>query len=139
MRAIQFKTFGDPSVLDLVEVARPVVGEKTALVRVMAASINPSDVKNVAGTMKQTTLPRSPGVILLVWSRRGRRSGSEPQFGARAAIPVSLATAPTRSLSPFQWRVCAESPITSALISGVGGSQLHHRMVRPRSGRPQGR
>src|ERR1700733_13370438 len=27
----------------------------------MAASINPSDVKNVAGAMKQTTLPRSPG------------------------------------------------------------------------------
>ena len=31
------------------------------MVRVMAASINPSDVKNVAGTMKQTTLPRIPG------------------------------------------------------------------------------
>jgi NADPH:quinone reductase len=27
----------------------------------MAASINPSDVKNVAGGMKQTTLPRIPG------------------------------------------------------------------------------
>ena len=34
---------------------------KTAVVRVMAASINPSDVKNVAGAMKQTTLPRIPG------------------------------------------------------------------------------
>jgi NADPH:quinone reductase-like Zn-dependent oxidoreductase len=32
-----------------------------ALVRSMAASINPSDVKNVAGAMKQTTLPRTPG------------------------------------------------------------------------------
>jgi NADPH:quinone reductase-like Zn-dependent oxidoreductase len=32
-----------------------------ALVRTMAASINPSDVKNVAGAMKQTTLPRTPG------------------------------------------------------------------------------
>ena len=29
--------------------------------RVMAASINPSDVKNVAGAMEQTTLPRTPG------------------------------------------------------------------------------
>jgi len=27
----------------------------------MAASINPSDVKNVAGAMKQTTPPRIPG------------------------------------------------------------------------------
>jgi NADPH:quinone reductase len=30
-------------------------------VRIIAASINPSDVKNVAGTMRQTTLPRIPG------------------------------------------------------------------------------
>jgi NADPH:quinone reductase len=61
IRAIQFKAFGDPSVLELAEVAAPVVDETTALVRVMAASINPSDVKNVAGAMKQTTLPRIPG------------------------------------------------------------------------------
>jgi NADPH:quinone reductase len=61
MRAIQFKAFGDPSVLDLVEIAAPAIDETTALVRVIAASINPSDVKNVAGNMKQTTLPRIPG------------------------------------------------------------------------------
>jgi NADPH:quinone reductase len=61
MRAIRFEAFGDPSVLELVEVAAPSVSETTALVRVMAASVNPSDVKNLAGAMKQTTLPRIPG------------------------------------------------------------------------------
>ena len=61
MRAIRFRAFGDPSVLELAEVAAPAADETTALVRVMAASINPSDVKNVAGAMKQTTLPRIPG------------------------------------------------------------------------------
>ncbi len=61
MRAIQFKAFGDPSVLELVELAAPPIDDTTALVRVMAASINPSDVKNVAGAMTQTTLPRIPG------------------------------------------------------------------------------
>ena len=61
MRAIRFKAFGDPSVLELAEVASPASNEDTALVRVLAASINPSDVKNVAGAMKQTTLPRIPG------------------------------------------------------------------------------
>jgi len=61
MRAIRFETFGDPSVLEVVEVATPAVDEATALVRVVAASINPSDVKNVAGAMKQTVLPRIPG------------------------------------------------------------------------------
>jgi NADPH:quinone reductase len=61
MRAIRFEAFGDPSVLKVAEVAPPATNEQTALVRVMAASINPSDVKNVAGAMKQTTLPRIPG------------------------------------------------------------------------------
>ena len=61
MRAMRFDAFGDPSVLKVAKVPVPTVDEKTALVRVMAASINPSDVKNVAGAMKQTTLPRIPG------------------------------------------------------------------------------
>ena len=61
MRAIRFDAFGDPSVLALVDVAAPAADAGTALVRVMAASINPSDVKNVAGAMTQTTLPRIPG------------------------------------------------------------------------------
>ena len=61
MRAVRFEAFGDPSVLQVVEVAAPAKNEGIALVRVMAASINPSDVKNVAGAMRQTTLPRVPG------------------------------------------------------------------------------
>jgi NADPH:quinone reductase len=61
MRAIRFEAFGDPSVLEALEVPAPIADEKTAVVRVMAASINPSDVKNVAGAMRQTTLPRIPG------------------------------------------------------------------------------
>jgi NADPH:quinone reductase-like Zn-dependent oxidoreductase len=61
VRAIRFKSFGDPSVLELAEVAAPAIAETMALVRVMAASVNPSDVKNVAGAMKRTTLPRIPG------------------------------------------------------------------------------
>jgi NADPH:quinone reductase-like Zn-dependent oxidoreductase len=61
MRAIRFETFGDPSVLQVTELPAPPTGDGTALVRVIAASINPSDVKNVAGAMSQTTLPRIPG------------------------------------------------------------------------------
>jgi NADPH2:quinone reductase len=61
MRAIRFEAFGHPSVLKVVEMAAPAAGESTALVRIMAASINPSDAKNVAGDMKQTILPRIPG------------------------------------------------------------------------------
>jgi NADPH:quinone reductase-like Zn-dependent oxidoreductase len=61
MRAIRFEVFGDHSVLELTEVPTPAADENTAVVRVMAASINPSDIKNVPGGMKQTTLPRIPG------------------------------------------------------------------------------
>ncbi len=61
MRAISFKAFGDPSVLELTEASDPTPDHETAVVRIRAASINPSDVKNVVGAMKQTTLPRIPG------------------------------------------------------------------------------
>jgi NADPH2:quinone reductase len=61
MRAVRFEAFGDPSVLEVAEAPTPAADERMALVRIIAASINPSDVKNVAGAMKQTTLPRIPG------------------------------------------------------------------------------
>jgi NADPH:quinone reductase-like Zn-dependent oxidoreductase len=63
MRALAFDQFGPPSVLHLVERPDPKADDTagTAVVRVEAASINPSDVKNVAGRMQQTTLPRVPG------------------------------------------------------------------------------
>jgi hypothetical protein len=41
-----------------------------ALVRVMAAPINPSDIKNVAEAMPQTTLPCIPGGISRARSTR---------------------------------------------------------------------
>lgn len=61
MRVIQFNHFGSPSQLHLVERPDLKADESTAIVRILAASVNPSDVKNVAGRMEQTTLPRVPG------------------------------------------------------------------------------
>jgi NADPH:quinone reductase-like Zn-dependent oxidoreductase len=61
MHALQFKQFGDIDKLEVVDIADPTVETGVAIVRVEAASINPSDVKNVAGAMSQTTLPRIPG------------------------------------------------------------------------------
>jgi NADPH2:quinone reductase len=61
MQVIQFKQFGDPSQLELVERPRLKADGENAIVRVEAASVNPSDVKNLAGRMPQTTLPRVPG------------------------------------------------------------------------------
>ena len=61
MRALRFDRFGPPSVLQLVDVPAPTPSAQEALVEVHAAAINPSDVKNIAGKMSQTRLPRTPG------------------------------------------------------------------------------
>src|SRR5947209_15623996 len=61
MRALRFPEFGDLGVLRVENVPDPVPTATAAIVRVEAASVNPSDVKNVAGGMDWTTLPRTPG------------------------------------------------------------------------------
>ena len=61
MRALRFDRFGDPDVLQPVDVPDPVAARGDAVIAVKAASVNPSDVKNVAGQMEGTILPRVPG------------------------------------------------------------------------------
>jgi NADPH:quinone reductase len=61
MRALHFDRFGNVSVLQIKEVPVPIPAPGEVLVKVHAASINPSDVKNVQGKMEGTILPRIPG------------------------------------------------------------------------------
>jgi NADPH:quinone reductase-like Zn-dependent oxidoreductase len=61
MRALRFHETGAPSVLRLETVPDPQADAAHAVVAVRAASINPSDVGNVAGRFPRTTLPRIPG------------------------------------------------------------------------------
>ncbi|MDT7589153.1 MAG: NADPH:quinone reductase [Pseudonocardiales bacterium] len=62
MRALRFDRFGDlGDVLDVADVPDPVAADGWAVIAVKAASVNPSDVKNVAGAMHWTILPRVPG------------------------------------------------------------------------------
>lgn len=61
MRVLEFDRYGGPDRLSVQQRPEPSAREGTAVVRIEAASINPSDVKNVAGAMSQTTLPRVPG------------------------------------------------------------------------------
>jgi NADPH:quinone reductase-like Zn-dependent oxidoreductase len=61
MKALRFTRFGGFSELIVVEMPVPVPGPDEVLVRIKAASINPSDTKNVHGKMPDTTLPRTPG------------------------------------------------------------------------------
>lgn len=61
MKALQFSRHGTPDALDYVDVPTPSADADSALLRIHAASVNPSDVKNVAGHFSQTRLPRIPG------------------------------------------------------------------------------
>jgi NADPH2:quinone reductase len=61
MKAVRFTRHGKPGVLTIETLPPLVPRPGEALVRIKAASINPSDVKNVQGAMAQTTLPRTPG------------------------------------------------------------------------------
>src|ERR1700744_4743550 len=61
MRALRFSEFGAPGVLRIEQLPDPVATPQEAVIRVEAASVNPSDVKNVAGAMDWTVLPRTPG------------------------------------------------------------------------------
>ena len=61
MRALQFTEFGPVSNLRLVELPDPKPDQTTAVVKVAAGAISPSDVKNVEGKMEHVTLPRVPG------------------------------------------------------------------------------
>ncbi len=61
MLAVRINSFGPPSELQIQDVPQPGLGLNEVLVEVLAAGINPSDVKNIAGNMQHTTLPRTPG------------------------------------------------------------------------------
>jgi NADPH:quinone reductase len=61
VKALRFDRFGSLDALHVAEVPVPVPRENEALVRVRAAGVNPSDVKNVLGHFPETTLPRTPG------------------------------------------------------------------------------
>lgn len=60
MRTLQFEEYGPPEVLQLKEVPRPEPGKGEVLIEIRAAAVNPSDVKNVAGSFG-SPLPRVPG------------------------------------------------------------------------------
>lgn len=60
MKRLRFDRFALDA-LRLEEAARPEISPGQALIRVKASGLNPSDLTNVKGGFKQTTLPRTPG------------------------------------------------------------------------------
>ena len=61
MRALRFHKTGSLDDLRVEEVSMPSPAASEVLVQIRAAAINPSDVKNGQGKMRETTVPRIPG------------------------------------------------------------------------------
>jgi NADPH:quinone reductase len=108
MQALRFTEFGAPSVLRIEEVAIPEPGEGEALVHVKAAGINPSDIANVAGRFKKTTLPRTPGRdfagVVVSGKRHDKEEvwGSGPNLGiVRDGSHAEYVVVPAEMLSPM--------------------------------------
>jgi NADPH:quinone reductase-like Zn-dependent oxidoreductase len=124
MRVIQFSQFGDPSQLRLVERPDLTADQSTAIVKVVAAAVNPSDVKNVAGRMEQTTLPRIPGRDYSGLVVDGRLTGLARRFGEPAAMSASDGMARMRSTSRFRELVwCASHSVSAMNRQGVPESR----------------
>jgi NADPH:quinone reductase len=117
MQVIEFLEFGGPAQLRLQQRPTPNADGDHAVVRIEAASINPSDLKNLAGRMPQTTLPRVPGrdysgVVVdgppewlgkSVWGTGGdvgfTRDGTHAEY---ISVPVESLVAKPESLSHEQ-------------------------------------
>jgi NADPH2:quinone reductase len=131
MRALRFDRVGDVDALHVAGVPDPEPASGEVRVRVVAAGLNPSDLKNVLGRFPYTTVPRTPGrdfagvveqgpaelVGLEVWG-----TGSELGFtrdGSHAellTLPADAVTARPRSLSFAQCAACGV-PYTTAMIA----------------------
>lgn len=140
MRALCFDQFGGPTVLKVAEVPDPVAAPGEAVIRVEAASVNPSDVKNVAGAMEGTVLPRIPGrdfagVVISgppewhgaeVWGTGGdlgfTRNGSHAQL---MSLPVAALVRKPERLS-FEEASAVGVNFVVGWLGAVDAAQLAH-------------
>ena len=61
MRALRFNRTGSLDELVVMDVPMPKPGEGEVLIKIEAAAVNSSDIKNVLGRMHENTTPRTPG------------------------------------------------------------------------------
>lgn len=117
MKALYFDRFGEPGdVLQVRDIPPPQASEGWAVVKVQAASVNPSDAANVAGRFAHTTLPRIPGrdyagVVVegpVGWLNQpvwGTGDGGFTYHGSHAeylAVPVASLSRRPHALTPEQ-------------------------------------
>jgi len=139
VKAIRISAFSNSlDNLKVENIPDPPIVPGEAKVRVLAASINPSDVKNVQGKMKGTTLPRIPGrdfagivvdgpsnlVGTEVWGTGGdvgfTRDGSHAEF---LTIPVEAASPKPCNLT-FEQAACVGVNFATAYLGLIRCAKL---------------
>src|SRR5580704_3962389 len=137
MKSLRFKEFGPPSVLRIETAPIPEPGEGEVLVQVKAAAVNRSDIGDVEGRFKSTTLPRTPGRDFAgiaikgmrqegaeVWGSSGKlgivRDGSHAEF---VVVPVETVSIKPKSLSMAQ-AAAIGVPYITAWASVVSAAQI---------------
>jgi NADPH:quinone reductase len=137
MQALRFTEFGPPSALRIEEIAIPDPDEGEVLVHVKAAGINPSDIGNVAGRFKKTTLPRTPGRDFAGVVVKGKRHEGEEVWGSGPSLgivrdgshaeyvvaPAEMVSLKAKSLSMAQ-AAAIGVPYITAWASVVSAAQI---------------
>lgn len=119
MKVLRFAEYGPPSVLAPEEREPPRPGPGEALVRVEAAAINPSDLKNVAGAFK-APLPRIPGRDYAGIVVDGAGKGREV-WGSGAAFGVARDGSHAQYIViPEQWLADKPRNLSMAEAGAVG-------------------
>jgi NADPH:quinone reductase len=123
--------------LHIEEVPIPGPGEGEVLVHVKAAAINPSDIGNVSGHFKKTTLPRTPGRDFAGIVAKGKHHegdevwGSSPTLGILhdgshaeyVVVPEETLSLKPKSLSMAQ-AAAIGVPYVTAWASVVSAAQI---------------
>jgi len=146
MKAIQFSTYGDSSVLKLSEVNKPTVKDDEVLVKIKATTVNPFDMKVRAGMMQKNTPVQFPfipgsdvaGTIELVGSKVTRLKIGDEVFGTTfggtyaeyAAVKENLLAIKPKSIS-FNDAVALAVPLNTAntLLIEKGEIQKGQKVV----------
>ncbi|WP_067966848.1 NADP-dependent oxidoreductase [Nocardiopsis trehalosi] len=142
MKAIVYRRYGGPEVLEVADIPEPKVGPDSVLVRVAASSVNPVDWKmregyldgaidvffpvvpgwDVAGTVEATgpAVPEfSPGDEVIGYVRKDVVKGGT--FAEKVAAPVRTLARKPRNLS---WAQAASLP----LVGLTAYQALHHAL-----------
>jgi NADPH:quinone reductase len=149
VRAAAVTEFGGPEVLREMELPDPVPGEGEVLVRIHAATINPSDMATRAGAMRHRMPDLEPPIVLgwdlagEVDGRRvvglvpfGRIGGRMGTYGELAAVDpdwlaplgdgIDFVTGATLPLNALTARQCIDlldaEPGATVLITGASGA-----------------